>query len=183
MCVKTPFRKSGHIFMYSYCSLPTVHIEILFLFFFVVAESYHCCMFQLFKKHFCSKFIPYLDIHIALFMLTYCSSLLVIIWRLPPPLYCRYHLFNTPHIVHSNEDILLPLATQRSYKAGIRQYTKFCRNFTLHNIPTLERTLLLFSTHLVIHGLQSESTCQLWDMHMSLKAATAFLILPGLTTS
>jgi len=45
------------------------------------------------------------------------------------------------------------LATQRSYKTGIRQYTKFCRTFTLCSTPTSERTLLLFSTYLATRGL------------------------------
>jgi len=44
-------------------------------------------------------------------------------------------------------------ATQRSYKTGISQYTKFCRNFNLRRIPTLERTLLLFTTYLATQGL------------------------------
>ena len=43
--------------------------------------------------------------------------------------------------------------TQRSYKAGIRQYHKFCRQSSLRSIPTFEKTILLFSTHLAIHGL------------------------------
>jgi len=45
------------------------------------------------------------------------------------------------------------LATQRSYKACITQYAKFCRTLTLRSIPTSERTLLLFSTYLATHRL------------------------------
>ena len=70
------------------------------------------------------------------------------------PLYCRYHLFGTHYIVYSNEEILYSrivpsYCTQRSYKAGIRQYIKFCRDFTFHSIPTSERTLLLFATYVL----------------------------------
>jgi len=45
------------------------------------------------------------------------------------------------------------IATQRSFKAGIRLYAKFCRTFALWSIPTSERTLLLFSTYLATCGL------------------------------
>ena len=44
-------------------------------------------------------------------------------------------------------------ATQRSYKAGIRQCFKFCQQFSVRSIPTSKMTLLLFSTHLATHGL------------------------------
>jgi len=43
------------------------------------------------------------------------------------------------------------LATQRSYKVEIRQYTKFCRTLTLSRILPSKRTLLLFSTYWATH--------------------------------
>ena len=45
--------------------------------------------------------------------------------------------------------------TQRSYRSGIRQYNLFCSQFSLPSIPTSERTLLLFATHLATRHLSS----------------------------
>ena len=39
-------------------------------------------------------------------------------------------------------------AIQRSYKAGLKQYTFFCLQTHLSTIPASEHTLLLFATHL-----------------------------------
>ena len=44
-------------------------------------------------------------------------------------------------------------ATRRSYKAGTRQYIRFCQQSSLSSIPTSEKTLLLCATHLATHGL------------------------------
>ena len=43
--------------------------------------------------------------------------------------------------------------TRRSYKAGTRQYMRFCQQSSLPSIPTSEKTLLLFATHLATRGL------------------------------
>ena len=44
-------------------------------------------------------------------------------------------------------------ATWKSYKAGTRQYVQFCQRSSLPCVPTSEKTLLLFATHLAIRGL------------------------------
>ena len=44
-------------------------------------------------------------------------------------------------------------ATRKSYKVGTRQYIQFCRISSLPCSLTSEKTLLLFTTHLPIHGL------------------------------
>ena len=45
--------------------------------------------------------------------------------------------------------------TQRSYHSGIQQYNLFCSQSSLPSIPTSEKTLLLFATHLAMRHLSS----------------------------
>jgi len=52
-------------------------------------------------------------------------------------------------------------ATQRSYKAGLKQYINFCSQASLPTIPTSESTLLLFATHLATQRL-SYSTIKVY---------------------
>ena len=44
-------------------------------------------------------------------------------------------------------------ATQRCYRAGLKQYTAFCLQANLPTIPASEHTLLLFATHLAVQKL------------------------------
>ena len=55
-------------------------------------------------------------------------------------------------VLHYYQRGLAP-STQRTYQAGIYQYTTFCKLINHTAVPTLESTLLLFVAHLGQQGL------------------------------
>ena len=69
-------------------------------------------------------------------------------------------------------------ATQKSYKAGTKQYMQFCQRFSLPCVPTSEGTLLLFAIHLATCGLSYATTkvylAAVWNLHTTAGQHSAY---------